>query len=142
MTTTSVWTCGMLYDVSDGAFGRKDMAGLEKPIIEEIFHIVSFNSRAKFDRTDVPIMALNLPGGATDSGLIRWAAECFENYDHLGAQLPTVFELPFNSITKWHLKIHKKPQADGPLTFYIMGAPEMVRRLRSRVLTGRYGQSI
>jgi sodium/potassium-transporting ATPase subunit alpha len=39
------------------------------------------------------------------------------------------------------MSIHKRPHATGPLTSYIKGAPEVVYRLCSRVLTGRDGES-
>lgn len=44
--------------------------------------------------------------------------------------------MPFNSETKWHLTIHKKPHANGSLTLYIKGAPERVWKLCNRILAG------
>jgi sodium/potassium-transporting ATPase subunit alpha len=81
-------------------------------------------------------------GDATETGLIRYAAGQLNNYDNLAAEYPKVFELPFNSDTKWHMSIHKKPHATGPLTLYIKGAPERVWLLCNRILTGPNGECV
>jgi sodium/potassium-transporting ATPase subunit alpha len=140
MTTTNIWTCGELYEASNNAGDEKEVAGLEKPGVDETCHISALCSRAQFDRTDVPIKDRKILGDATESGLIRWAAGLLPNFDDLGVQYPKVFELPFNSDTKWHMSIHKRPHATGSMTLYIKGAPEVVYRLCNRVLTGRDGE--
>lgn len=141
MTTANIWTCGELYEASATAGAEKDVAGLESPGVLDILHIFALCSRAKFDRTDVPIKEREILGDATESGLTRYAAERLNNFDNLAEQYHKVFELPFNSDTKWHMTIHKKPHANGALTLYIKGAPERVWRLCNRVLTGPDGQS-
>jgi sodium/potassium-transporting ATPase subunit alpha len=136
MTLTNIWTCGKLYGASNEAGAGKDVAALDKPGVEEILCISSLCSRAKFDRTDVPIKDRKILGDATESGLLRWATGLLPDFDGLGAKYPKVFELPFNSETKWHMSIHKKPHATGSLTLYMKGAPEVLYQLCSRVLTG------
>jgi len=140
MTATNVWTCGELYEASDRAGAEKDIAGLDQPGVIDILYISALCSRAKFDRTDVPIKERQVLGDATESGLVRYAAGQLNNFDGLADEFPKVFELPFNSETKWHMTIHKKPHATGPLTLYIKGAPERVLRLCNRILTGPDGQ--
>ena len=78
---------------------------------------------------------------ATETGLIRYAASQLNNYDNLATKYPKVFELPFNSDTKWHMSIHKKSHANGYLTLYIKGAPERVWNLCNRILTGPDGEA-
>jgi len=140
MTTTNVWTCGQLFEASARAGAEKDVASLESPGVSEVLHISALCSRAKFDRTDVPVKDREILGDATESGLIRYAAEKLDNFDGLADEYPKVFELPFNSDTKWHMSIHKKAHAGGPLTLYIKGAPERVWALCNRILTGPDGQ--
>ena len=140
MTVTNIWTCGELYEAMNRAGAEKDVAGLDKPGVIDVLQISALCSRAKFDRTDVPIKEREIQGDATESGLIRYAAEQLNNFDSLAAEYPKVFELPFNSETKWHMSIHDKPHADGPLTLYIKGAPEVVWRLCNRILTGPNGK--
>lgn len=48
---------------------------------------------------------------------------------------PKVFEIPFNSATKWHLTIHKKKHENGAYTLLIKGAPERIFRLCSTIVT-------
>jgi sodium/potassium-transporting ATPase subunit alpha len=81
-------------------------------------------------------------GDATESGLIRYAAEQISDYDNLSSKYPKVFEIPFNSDTKWYMSIHKKPHANGSLTLFIKGAPERVWLLCNRILTGADGNCI
>jgi len=140
MTTTNIWTCGELYEASDRVGAEKDVAGVDKPGVIDILYISVLCSRAKFDRTDVPIKEREILGDATESGLVRYAAGRLDNFDNLAAEYPKVFELPFNSETKWHMSIHKKPHANGSLTLYIKGAPERVLRLCNRILTGPDGE--
>lgn len=141
MTVADVWTCGEHYEAFSRAGAEKDVAGLEKPGVSDMVHIAALCSRVKFDRTDVPFREREILGDATESGLIRYAASHLNNFDNLIEQFPKVFELPFNSETKWHLTIHKKPHAGGYFTLYIKGAPERVWRLCDRILTGPDNES-
>jgi sodium/potassium-transporting ATPase subunit alpha len=141
MTATNIWTCGELYECSNSAGAEKNVAGLDHRGVINILHISALCSRAKFDRTDVPMKRREILGDATESGLIRYAAEQHNNFDSLAAEYPKVFELPFNSDTKWHMSIHKKPHSYGPLTLYIKGAPERVWNLCNRILIGPAGES-
>ncbi|KAK3936342.1 hypothetical protein QBC46DRAFT_31715 [Diplogelasinospora grovesii] len=141
MTTANIWTCGELYEASSRAGAEKDTAGLDKPGVAEVVHISALCSRARFDRTDVPVREREILGDATESGLVRYAAEQLNNFDALATEYPKVFELPFNSDTKWHMSIHKKPHANGPLTLYMKGAPERVWKLCNRILSGPDGES-
>ncbi len=107
-----------------------------------ILHNAALCSRAKFDRNDIPFKKREILGDATESGLIRYAAEKLNNFDGLAAEHSKVFEMPFNSETKWHMSIHKKAHANGFLTLYIKGAPERVWNLCSRMLVGTDGESM
>ena len=136
MTVSNIWTCGELYEAFSNAGAEKDVAELGKPGVSDILYISALCSRAKFDRMDVPFKEREILGDATESGLIRYAAFHLDDFDSLAEKYPKVFEVPFNSETKWHLSIHKKQHANGNLTVYVKGAPERVWRLCSRILTG------
>jgi sodium/potassium-transporting ATPase subunit alpha len=141
MTTTNLWTCGQLYDASSSAGATKELAGFEKPGVKDIVHISALCSRAKFNRTDVPVKDREILGDATESGLIRYAATLLTDYDSLAEEYPKVFEVPFNSDNKWALSIHKKPHKTGGLTLYMKGAPERVWKLCNQILTGANEES-
>ncbi|TLD18358.1 P-type cation exchange alpha subunit of ATPase [Venturia nashicola] len=140
MTTTSVWTCGETYSISGSAENDEKTAEIDQPGIQEVLLISSLCGRAKFDRTDVAIKEREVLGDATESGLVRWAAGKLLAFDNLATKYPKVFELPFNSDTKWHMSIHKKAHANGSLTLYLKGAPERVLLLCNRILTGANGE--
>ncbi|CEJ89667.1 hypothetical protein VHEMI05495 [[Torrubiella] hemipterigena] len=142
MTATNIWTCDELYEASASAGVEKQVASLDRPGIPDMLHTFALCSRAKFDRTDVPIKEREVLGDATESGLLRYAAEQLDDFDNLATTYPKVFELPFNSDTKWHMSIHKKKHANGALTLYIKGAPERIWRLCNRMLTGVDGECV
>ena len=141
MAVANIWTCGELYQATSSAIAEKNVATPQKPGVLDVLHISALCSRAKFDRVDVPVKEREILGDATESGLIRYAADQLSGYDELANQFPKVFELPFNSDTKWHMSIHKKAHANGALTLYIKGAPERVWKLCSRILRGPDGDS-
>lgn len=142
MTVAGIWTCGGLYEASVHADAEKSVAEVDKPGVRDLLHICALCSRAKFDRTDIPLKYREVLGDATEAGLMRYAAEQLKNFDNLAGTFPKVFELPFNSDTKWHMSIHKKPHANGPLTLFIKGAPERVFALCSYVLSSPEAQPV
>ncbi|KAK3385719.1 E1-E2 ATPase-domain-containing protein [Podospora didyma] len=142
MTAANLWTCGELYEASHGAGAERNLAGPEKPGVSEILYISTLCSRAKFDHTDVPIKDRQVLGDATESGLLRYAADQLRDFNALSDEYPKVFELPFSSDTKWHMSIHRKSHGTGKLTLYMKGAPERVWRLCNRILSGENGESV
>lgn len=142
MTVANIWACGEMYEASFRADAENSLATSEKPGISSILYISALCTRAKFDRTDVPIKEREILGDATETGLMRYAAEKLDNFDNLAAEYPKVLELPFNSDTKWHMSIHKKSHSSGPLTLFIKGAPERVWLLCNRILTAPDGESV
>lgn len=142
MTTSSIWTCGELYEASQSSSeDEKAIAEIDRPGVLEVMLISSLCCRAKFDRTDVPIKEREVLGDATESGLIRWAAGKLPDFDNLPNAYPKVFEIPFNSDNKWHMSIHKKTHTNGSLTLFIKGAPDRILLLCNRILTGVDGKS-
>jgi len=138
MTVTNLWVSGKLMQ----ADGKAQMlTSDELPFdpalsgVDEVIHICSMCSRARFDRTDVPIAERLVTGDATESGLFRFSASKLgEDIDTLNKKYPKVFEIPFNSDTKWHMSIHKKAHPEGSLTQYIKGAPERILKICSHIL--------
>lgn len=135
MTVTNVWSCLNLYSALRNIQVTGNPIQANSPGIPEIMNIATLCSRAKFDRTDVPIEQRQVLGDATEAGLIRFAAQTLPNFEELRETYPKVFELPFNSETKWHMSIHRKSHANGPLTLYLKGAPERVLRICTTILT-------
>ncbi|CEI86145.1 Putative Podospora anserina S mat genomic DNA chromosome 5, supercontig 1 (Fragment) [Rhizopus microsporus] len=134
MTVTYIWSCLNLRNVMD----KQTMSekAIQIPGVREILNISTLNSRAKFDRVDVPVSQRQILGDATETGLVRFAGEQFGDlFDTLPDQYPKVFEIPFNSDNKWAMTIHKMKHANGDLTLYVKGAPERVLKLCDSILT-------
>ncbi|KAI8378065.1 uncharacterized protein BYT42DRAFT_572603 [Radiomyces spectabilis] len=133
MTVTYIWSSLNLYNTLEKHTLPAPVKDL--PGAMEIMHIAALNSRAKFDRTDVPVKQRQVLGDATETGLVRFVAEHLGGaFDQLPEQYPKVFEIPFNSDNKWAMTIHQKPHANGPLTLYVKGAPERVLELCSTIM--------
>ncbi|KAI9592828.1 hypothetical protein BDF19DRAFT_387969 [Syncephalis fuscata] len=135
MTVTYIWSSQNFYSAQRSNQDDANMLTLDAPGIPEILHISTLCSRAKFDRTDVPVEERQVLADATEAGLIRFAGRHLDNFDNTQNDYPKVFEIPFNSENKWALSIHQKKHANGDLTLYIKGAPERVLRLCSSILS-------
>ncbi|CAG8505097.1 15190_t:CDS:2 [Racocetra fulgida] len=135
MTVTYIWASLNLYSAFRNTQNENDLFDLNAPGIQEIVHSSLLCSRVKFDRVDVPIAERQILGDATETGLVRFAASQVDNFDDINNAYPKVFEIPFNSDTKWALTIHKKKHDRGYLTLYIKGAPERVLKLCSTILS-------
>ncbi|KAI9297876.1 hypothetical protein K502DRAFT_300279 [Neoconidiobolus thromboides FSU 785] len=140
MTVTNIWTSGKLYSALRNLGNLGNPIQLDSPGINEVLLNCSLNSRAKFDRTDVPVDKREIIGDATESGLVRFAAQSQSDFDNLQNKYPRVFDIPFNSDNKWAMTISQVPHANGDLILYLKGAPERVLRLCSTILID--GQAI
>ncbi|KAF9582287.1 hypothetical protein BGW38_000404 [Lunasporangiospora selenospora] len=134
MTVTNIWSSLNMYSAFRSAANAGAPFDANSPGIPEVLAISALCSRAKFDRTDVPISERQVLGDATESGLTRFAAANIGNFDSLNDVYPKVFEVPFNSDNKWAMTIHKKEHAAGSFTLLIKGAPERILRLCSSIL--------
>ncbi|KAI1314386.1 hypothetical protein EDD11_002212 [Mortierella claussenii] len=134
MTVTNIWSSLNMYSAFRSAANAGSPFDASSPGIPEVLSIASLCSRAKFDRTDVPIAERQVLGDATESGLTRFAAANIGNFDNLGELYPKVFEVPFNSENKWAMTIHRKEHANGKFTLLMKGAPERILRLCNTIL--------
>ncbi|KAJ3133709.1 hypothetical protein HDU90_005547 [Geranomyces variabilis] len=137
MTVTSIWTSGKLLssdprsavrDPQEDIFSR-DVSG-----VIEILHMSAMCTRARFERTDVPILEREIKGDATEIGLFTYAAQHIPTMDQLAEKFPKVMEIPFNSDNKWNLTIHDMHHSNGTYTLFVKGAPERILRMCSTIL--------
>ncbi|TPX30672.1 hypothetical protein SmJEL517_g05824 [Synchytrium microbalum] len=141
MTVTYMWTGGVRYYAQDMAAGSAESQTSE-PLnvgasgVQELLYMSALCSRAKFDRDDVPVDQRQVVGDATEAGLLKCAATKLSDFDGLPRTFPKVFEIPFNSETKWHMSIHQKAHANGDLMLYIKGAPERILKLCNQIWNG------
>ncbi|KAF8925669.1 hypothetical protein EDD21DRAFT_390024 [Dissophora ornata] len=134
MTVTNIWSSNNMYSAFRSAANAGTPFDANSPGIAEVLAIASLCSRAKFDRTDVPIPERQVLGDATESGLTRFAAANIGNFDQMNDLYPRAFEVPFNSENKWAMTIHDKEHATGKFTLLMKGAPERILRLCNTIL--------
>ena len=140
MTVTYVWTGDKIFFAqSQSSIEMQYAAKLDKANkgVDEILHISTLCSRARFESNQGPVQERVVLGDATEAGLLRNAALNMEAFDGIVDKYPKVCEIPFNSTNKWALTIHKKAHATGSLMLYLKGAPERVLKLCSTFFDGK-----
>ncbi|KAI9002514.1 hypothetical protein DFJ74DRAFT_695887 [Hyaloraphidium curvatum] len=140
MTVTYVWVGCRLYTTEINN-NRDDTAFLDNdaPGVMGALYLFALCSKARFDRTDVPIKDRGVIADATEAGLYRCASQRLGDFDSLATKYPKVFEVPFNSTNKWAMTVNKLPHAKGPLTLMMKGAPERVLKLCTRIFDAEGG---
>ncbi|KAJ3342831.1 hypothetical protein HDU93_000961 [Gonapodya sp. JEL0774] len=139
MTVSYLWTGLELYtaQVGGGVEVEGSVMDPAKPGVMDFLYTSTLCTKAKFDRTDVPINQREVFGDATEAGLLRCAAARLPEGDEALVKYPKAFEVPFNSENKWAMSINKKPHDRGALTLYLKGAPERVLRLCDKIFDGK-----
>lgn len=74
---------------------------------------------------------MRITGNPSDAALLRYVSR-INSVEQLRSDYETVFEIPFNSIRKWHLMIVRKADAKADqdknikFTLIMKGAPEVL----------------
>ena len=138
MSVVGAWLNKRIYSTTgisetpDELLLDSDTANLQK-----LIDACSLCTKSKFDPKDAdkPIQERAVFGDATEAGLLRFAANFLDAEAHLENH-PKVFEIPFSSVTKWHMTINSLPHEQGELTAFIKGAPERVAKLCKYIING------
>lgn len=94
-------------------------------------------NRAFFDPADPN--GKQIIGDASETALLRYAATVY-NVDKMRQDYPKVVEIPFNSLNKWQLSIHKTASnPTAPFILLLKGAPE---RVLSKCSTAYFGNEV
>ncbi|KAJ9050048.1 hypothetical protein DSO57_1018193 [Entomophthora muscae] len=134
MTVANLWSSLNLYSALRNLNDPGNPFKADSPGVQEIMLNSTLNSKASFNRTDVPFAEREIIADATEAGLTRFAGQNQSNFDAISSDHPKVFEVPFNSTNKWALSINKVSHPNGELTLYLKGAPERVLLLCSTIL--------
>jgi len=88
-------------------------------------------NRAFFDPSDATGKAVI--GDASETALLRYTSQLYD-VPKTREEHPKVLEIPFNSLNKWQLSIHKKAsEPEAPFHLLLKGAPERVMTRCSHV---------
>ncbi|KXN70598.1 hypothetical protein CONCODRAFT_170603 [Conidiobolus coronatus NRRL 28638] len=135
MTVTKVWSNLKLTGaLRSGSVEEHNITTIATSGMEDICFNCALNSKAKFDRTDIPVERRQIIGDATESGLTRFAATHLKNFDAMAERYPKLFEIPFNSDNKWAMSINNVEHETGDLITYFKGAPERILKICSYIL--------
>lgn len=133
MSVVGAWINGQIYSATGVTeTGNEELLEVDTPNLDGLINCCSLCTKSKFDPADAdkPVEERYVFGDATEAGLLRFAANFLEVGEHLETH-PKVFEIPFNSATKWHLTVNLLEHKNGELTIFIKGAPERIVALCS-----------
>ncbi|KAG8035835.1 hypothetical protein G9C98_001491 [Cotesia typhae] len=136
MTVSNIWFGNIRHHVSAvlGNLGVERDLLLEKPAFNSVIKAVTLCLRAEF-RVDsdlfVRIEDRDVIGDASETGIIRFC-EHIHSTKRYRANYPKVAEIPFNSVTKYQLSIHRD---DKGFNIFIKGAPEVIMDFCSDILS-------
>eukprot|EP01114_Cavostelium_apophysatum_P003849 TRINITY_DN1398_c0_g1_i3.p1 TRINITY_DN1398_c0_g1~~TRINITY_DN1398_c0_g1_i3.p1 ORF type:complete len:1025 (-),score=278.85 TRINITY_DN1398_c0_g1_i3:41-3115(-) len=80
-------------------------------------------NRATFDSSDPT--GKSIIGDASETALLKFVSQVW-NAAEMQTDSPKVVEIPFNSLNKWQLSIHRSLRSSGNFTLYMKGAPERI----------------
>lgn len=103
--------------------------------LEEFFDNITICTSCTLDATDsdVPIDSRVIYGDATEVGILRYSGK-FRNMDSFFQNHPKIYDIQFNSATKWHAVVTRSD--NGKATVIMKGAPERVFERCSQIRRG------
>ncbi|XP_067909988.1 potassium-transporting ATPase alpha chain 2-like [Heterodontus francisci] len=99
--------------------------------------IIALCNRAEFKpgQEDIPIMKREVVGDASESALLKFSETVFGNVMEFREENHKIFEIPFNSINKFQLSIHRTNNPyDKRLLLVMKGAPEHILESCSTIM--------
>uniref|UniRef100_A0A0N5BKX4 Sodium/potassium-transporting ATPase subunit alpha n=1 Tax=Strongyloides papillosus TaxID=174720 RepID=A0A0N5BKX4_STREA len=99
-----------------------------------LFRVASLCSRAFFKHEDekTPLLDRGAVGDASEIAILKWCEQNRPNTIEYRNTLPKVAEIPFNSVNKYQVSIHKKQ--DNTFLLVMKGAPEKIFNLCSTII--------
>ena len=107
---------------------------LQNPSYASLDLIGALCSRAVFtdENEEVPLRDKSILGDASETAILRFC-ESMGSVMAKREEYPTVFQIPFNSVNKYQVSIHKVPHSEQ-LLLVMKGAPERILSRCSKVL--------
>jgi sodium/potassium-transporting ATPase subunit alpha len=120
------------YDPDENKETMNDQKHLKN--LMDIMRTSVLCSNSRYDENDrgKPSIERKVYGDATEVGLLRYASNKIDVFS-VSEDYPKVFEIPFNSETKWHLTVNKLPHKEGKYQILVKGAPEKVLEMCSHI---------
>ncbi|TKR61221.1 hypothetical protein L596_028362 [Steinernema carpocapsae] len=134
MTATHLWVVDKITEL-DGVFERtllKNASNAEQLLTRA----GALCSRASFKDVDrhIPVEKRQCKGDASEVAIMRFCEVATGNVEEFRAKYPKVCEIPFNSMDKYAVSIHK--QTNGRFLLTMKGAPEKIIARCSTIVCG------
>ncbi|XP_067009295.2 sodium/potassium-transporting ATPase subunit alpha-like [Anabrus simplex] len=136
MTVSHAWYNSKIIDIDTSEEGtikldRKD------PTFQALCRIVMLCNRAEFKegQDEIPLVKREVIGDASEAGLLKFGEKVVGNTMKVRARNPKVCEIPFNSVNKFQISIHRIEKPENDVHLLVMkGAPERIIDLCSTIL--------
>ncbi|XP_063842469.1 sodium/potassium-transporting ATPase subunit alpha-like isoform X2 [Scylla paramamosain] len=128
MSVVHLWVNLQVVPVNTSEYGTPSQILAPPKTLRVLARIAAICTNATFeDASDVPIVKRQVFGDASEAALIKWVELSFGNLEETRASYKKVFEIPFTSVSKYHLciyEIHGKRYSNFMVV--MKGAPEVV----------------
>ncbi|XP_076750560.1 sodium/potassium-transporting ATPase subunit alpha isoform X1 [Xylocopa sonorina] len=135
MDVSNLWFGHTRYNFPPGqSLGVEKNLLMEKPAFQTMLKNATLCLRAEFTTESLllkPIDEREIIGDASETGILRFC-EHFHPTEKYRAMYPKAAEIPFSSITKYQMSIHKN---DNGYLIIVKGAPEVILDKCTRMLT-------
>eukprot|EP01133_Synstelium_polycarpum_P008370 gene8370-9837_t len=135
MTVVHLWYDATVY--SCDASSTTNYYNEDSKTFKNLFRVAALCNKTVFDRSDPdfdekPIQQRKTIGDASESALLKFC-ENVQNVEAYRNKFPKVFEIPFNSVNKWQLSIHRDEETQS-LFLVMKGAPERIIKICSKIM--------
>ncbi|XP_071872642.1 sodium/potassium-transporting ATPase subunit alpha [Bombus fervidus] len=135
MTVSNLWVGFTRYNCPpDQMLGIEKTLLMEKPAFQVILKNATLCLRAEFTTESIllkPIEERNVIGDASETGILKFC-EHIHSTEPFRDTYPKVAEIPFSSINKYHMSIHR--DSNGYIII-LKGAPEVILEKCTHILT-------
>lgn len=128
MSVVGVWLNDSFHSINDMGQDQQLKEGIEN--LDHLIQACALCCKSKFVESEagMPLTERTIIGDATEVGLLRFSCQYIDTPMEQD-RYKKVFEIPFNSQTKWHLTVHKIPSEGSNFVAFVKGAPERVTRM-------------
>lgn len=138
MSVSNLWFGHARYNFPPGErIGVERDLLLEKPAFAVMLRAATLCLRAEFTAESfmlAPIEEREIIGDASETGILKFCEHIHPTQRYRETR-PKVAEIPFSSMTKYQMSIHREVAAHGGYTMILKGAPEVILDSCATILT-------
>ncbi|OXA57033.1 Sodium/potassium-transporting ATPase subunit alpha [Folsomia candida] len=138
MSVAHLWFNNKIAEADTTEYAKgKGNYNVSDPGFLELANVGMLCSKAKFKPgQNVPILSMEAEGDSSEVAILKCMELQFGSVEEYRKNFPKIFEIPFNSISKYQISVHKSCGKEQGFMLVMKGAPERIVDLCSSVLIG------